>query len=41
MRYDEHFYLYLAPSLVIGLYLAWAGFAAPSPNGIGTSRDLR
>jgi hypothetical protein len=41
MRYDEHFYLYLAPSLVIGLYLAWAGFAAPPPDGIGTSRDPR
>ena len=28
MQYREHFYLYLAPSLVIGLYLAWAGFTA-------------
>jgi hypothetical protein len=32
MQYGEHYYLYLAPSLVIGLYLTWAGFAAPSPN---------
>jgi len=33
MQYAEHIYLYLAPSLLIGLYLTWAGFAAPSfPN---------
>ena len=32
MQYGEHYYLYLAPSLVIGLYLTWAGFTAPSPN---------
>jgi len=32
MRYGEHYYLYLAPSLVIGLYLTWAGFTARSPN---------
>src|SRR6202166_3179265 len=30
MRYAEHYYLYLAPALVIGLYLTWAGFAAVS-----------
>jgi hypothetical protein len=30
MRYAEHYYLYLAPALVIGLYLTWAGFAAAS-----------
>ena len=29
MRYGEHYYLYLAPSLALGLYLAGAGFAAP------------
>jgi len=29
MHYGEHYYLYLAPSLVIGLYLTWAGFTAP------------
>jgi hypothetical protein len=28
MRYAEHYYLYLAPALVIGLYLTWAGFMA-------------
>jgi hypothetical protein len=28
MRYAEHYYLYLAPALVIGLYLTWAGFTA-------------
>jgi uncharacterized membrane protein len=32
MQYGEHYYLYLTPSLVIGLYLTWAGFTAPSPN---------
>ncbi len=32
MQYGDHYYLYLAPSLVIGLYLTWAGFTAPSPN---------
>ena len=30
MRYAEHYYLYLAPALVIGLYLTWAGFTAAS-----------
>jgi hypothetical protein len=34
MRYGEHYYLSLAPALVIGLYLTWAGFTAP------TSRQL-
>jgi ABC-type Na+ efflux pump permease subunit len=29
MRYAEHYYLFLAPALVIGLYLTWAGFTAP------------
>jgi hypothetical protein len=29
MHYGEHIYLYVAPSLVIGLYLTWAGFTAP------------
>jgi len=29
MQYGEHIYLYVAPALVIGLYLTWAGFAAP------------
>ena len=32
VQYGEHYYLYLAPSLVIGLYLTWAGFTAPSLN---------
>ena len=32
MQYGEHYYHYLAPSLVIGLYLTWAGFTAPSPS---------
>ena len=26
MRYAEHYYLFLAPALMIGLYLTWAGF---------------
>lgn len=28
MHYGEHFDLYLAPSLGLGLYLTWAGFKA-------------
>jgi hypothetical protein len=32
MRYGEHYSLYVAPSLIVGLYLTWAGFAAPAPN---------
>ena len=31
MQYGEHYYLYLTPSLMIGLYLTWAGFTS-SPN---------
>ena len=30
MRYAEHYYLLLAPALVIGLYLTWAGFTTPA-----------
>ena len=30
MQYSEHFYLYLTPSLVLSLYLTWAGFSAPA-----------
>jgi hypothetical protein len=33
MHYGEHIYLYVAPSLVIGLYLTWAGFTAPTSRG--------
>ena len=29
MQYGEHYYLYLTPSLLIGLYLTWAGYMAP------------
>jgi hypothetical protein len=32
MQYGQHYYLYLLPSFVIGLYLTWAGLTAPSPN---------
>ena len=32
MQYGEHYSLYVAPSLVIGLYLTWAGFAASAPK---------
>jgi hypothetical protein len=28
MRYADHYHLYLAPALVVGLYLTWAGFAS-------------
>jgi hypothetical protein len=30
MHYGEYMYLYVAPSLVIGLYLTWAGFTTPT-----------
>ena len=33
MQYGEHMYLYLTPSLVLGLYLTWAGFTAPRDAG--------
>jgi hypothetical protein len=29
MHYGDHVYLFFAPSLMIGLYLAWAGFTTP------------
>jgi len=29
MRYGEHYWLYLAPAFVLGVYLAWAGFRVP------------
>src|ERR1700690_1403302 len=28
MQYGEHIYLYLAPALLLGAYLTWAGFTA-------------
>jgi hypothetical protein len=30
MQYGEHYSLYVAPSLIIGLYLTWAGFKHPN-----------
>ncbi len=30
MQYGENYVFYLMPALVIGLYLTWAGFTAPS-----------
>jgi hypothetical protein len=30
MQYGAHLYLYVAPSLLFGLYLTWAGFTAPA-----------
>lgn len=30
MQYREHFSLYVVPALLIGLYLTYAGFTAPS-----------
>jgi hypothetical protein len=30
LQYAGHLYLYVAPSLVFGLYLTWAGFTAPA-----------
>jgi hypothetical protein len=32
MQYGEHYSLYIAPSLIIRLYLIWAGFTAPPTN---------
>ena len=31
MQYGEHYSFYIVPALIIGLYLTYAGFAAPSP----------
>ena len=28
MHYAEHYWRYLAPAFILGLYLTWAGFAA-------------
>lgn len=30
MQYGEHYYLFLTPAFVIGVYLTWAGFTAPT-----------
>lgn len=32
LRYDEHYPFYVAPSLIIGLYLTFAGFTARATN---------
>ncbi len=32
MRYAEHYRVFLAPALVLGLYLTWAGFTAPAAH---------
>jgi hypothetical protein len=32
MHYGEHYSLYLAPALIVGLYLTFAGFAASSSH---------
>jgi hypothetical protein len=32
MQYGAHIYLYIAPALIIGLYLTWAGFTAAPPE---------
>jgi hypothetical protein len=32
MHYGEHYSLYIAPSLIIGLYMIWAGSTAPPTN---------
>ena len=34
MQYSDHMLLYVAPSLVIGLYLTWAGFTSPTSRGL-------
>jgi hypothetical protein len=33
MQYGEHYYFFLTPAFVIGLYLTWAGFTAPTLRG--------
>jgi hypothetical protein len=33
MQYGEHYYFFLAPAFVLGLYLTWAGFTAPMSRG--------
>jgi hypothetical protein len=30
MRYAENYRVFLAPAVVIGIYLVWAGFTAPA-----------
>ena len=32
LQYGEHYYLYLTPALLIGLYLTWAGFTLPGAS---------
>ncbi len=32
IRYAQYYSTYVAPSLVIGVYLTWAGFTAPTPK---------
>ncbi len=32
MQYGEHYFVYLVPSLIIGLYLSFAGFTASRSN---------
>lgn len=33
MQYGEHYDLYLMPSLLVGIYLTWAGFTANLDRG--------
>jgi len=33
MHYAEHYWRYLAPALVLGLYLTWSGFRAKADIG--------
>ena len=32
MQYGEHYFVYLVPPLIIGLYLSFAGFTASRSN---------
>jgi len=32
MEYSVHYSLYIVPALILGLYLTYAGFSAPSPH---------
>lgn len=31
-QFGEHYYFFLAPAFLLGLYLTWAGFTAPMPR---------
>jgi hypothetical protein len=38
-RMQQHYPLYIVPALIIGLYLTYAGFAAPNQQAHGPTRQ--